>query len=136
MARLREGQHRLPEQTLDEAQGYLDAGMPFHAHEILEDAWKSAPAAERSLWKGLAQLAVGLTHAARGNAVGAASLLRRGASGIAGYSGQNPYRVDVSGLTSWAERASLDLDALGRAGRSDALDAPRLRTGDEAGVSG
>ncbi|WP_261993079.1 DUF309 domain-containing protein, partial [Streptomyces sp. adm13(2018)] len=42
----------------------LDAGMPFHAHEVFEDAWKSGPASERDLWQGLAQLAVGLTHAA------------------------------------------------------------------------
>ena len=43
-------------------------GRPFHAHEVLEAAWKSAPPSERELWRGLAQLAVGLTHLHRGNA--------------------------------------------------------------------
>ena len=124
VARLAEGVRRPPDETLDEAQAYLDAGMPFHAHEILEDAWKSAPEPERALWKGLAQLAVGLTHAARGNAVGAASLLRRGAAAIDGYSGQNPYGIDVSGLIEWANAAARDLDG---AARSAPLDRPRLR---------
>ena len=73
-----EGVVRTPAQSLAEAQELLDAGRPFHAHEVLEDAWKSAPEADRQLWRGLAQLAVGLTHAARGNARGAATLLRPG----------------------------------------------------------
>ena len=65
-----EGVVRPPDQALDEAQALLDAGRPFHAHEVLEDAWKSAPDAERQLWRGLAQLAVGLTHAMRGQRPG------------------------------------------------------------------
>jgi uncharacterized protein len=56
----------------------LRDGRPFHAHEVLEAAWKSGPADERDLWQGLAQIAVGLTHARRGNARGAVALLRRG----------------------------------------------------------
>ena len=39
---------RRPDASLTEAQELLDAGRPFHAHEVLEDAWKSAPEAERS----------------------------------------------------------------------------------------
>ncbi|MFC8174473.1 DUF309 domain-containing protein [Streptomyces sp. NPDC057325] len=78
-----EGVVRDPGATLREAQRLLDAGMPFHAHEVFEDAWKSGPGAERDLWQGLAQLAVGLTHAARGNAAGGARLLRRGADRLA-----------------------------------------------------
>ena len=74
-----------PDAALDAAQQLLDAGRPFHAHEVLEASWKAAPPAERDLWQGLAQLAVGLTHARRGNAAGAAALLRRGASRISGY---------------------------------------------------
>ncbi len=65
---------------------------------------------DRALWKGLAQIAVGATHAARGNPVGAASLLRRGARGIEGYAGQNPYGVDVDGLISSALAAADQLD--------------------------
>src|SRR5688500_11683729 len=71
--RATEGIVREPRQALAEAQELLDAGRPFHAHEVLEDAWKSSVAGERQLWRGLAQLAVGLAHAARGNARGAAT---------------------------------------------------------------
>ena len=69
-----------PAQALALAQQLLDSGRPFHAHEVLEASWKAAPPAERDLWQGLAQVAVGLTHAQRGNARGAAALLRRGAA--------------------------------------------------------
>jgi uncharacterized protein len=105
-----EGIGRTPDETIDEAQRLLDSGLPFHAHEVLEDAWKAAPDPDKALWKGLAQLAVGLTHAARGNAVGAAALLRRGAQGIEGYAGQDPYRVDVRGLVAWGRAAADRLD--------------------------
>ncbi|MFD3664802.1 DUF309 domain-containing protein [Streptomyces sp. NPDC058659] len=88
-----EGVVRTPAETLREAQRLLDAGMPFHAHEVFEDAWKSGPETERDLWQGLAQLAVGLTHAARGNREGGARLLRRGADRLTslGSSHGSPY---------------------------------------------
>lgn len=63
----------------------LAQGRPFHAHEVFEAAWKSGPAAQRDLWQGLAQIAVGITHARRGNSTGAVSLLRRGAHRVRGY---------------------------------------------------
>jgi uncharacterized protein len=63
----------------------LADGHPFHAHEVFESAWKSTPAPDRELWRGLAQIAVGLTHARRGNARGAAALLRRGAGHVRQY---------------------------------------------------
>jgi uncharacterized protein len=63
----------------------LAEGRPFHAHEVFEAAWKSTPGPERELWRGLAQIAVGLTHARRGNARGAVALLRRGASHVAEF---------------------------------------------------
>jgi hypothetical protein len=85
-----------------EAQELLDAGRPFHAHEVLEAAWKAAPAGERELWQGLAQLAVGLTHARRGNATGAATLLRRGAARVSGYQPDAPHGVDAAGLVTAA----------------------------------
>jgi hypothetical protein len=65
----------------------LRDGRPFHAHEVLEAAWKSGPADERDLWQGLAQIAVGLTHARRGNARGAVALLSRGTERVRGYQG-------------------------------------------------
>lgn len=98
-----EGITRTPDATLDEGQRLLDDGMPFHAHEVFEDAWKStADPARRPVWKGLAQLAVGLTHAARGNPTGAASLLRRGALTLAPYVYDPPHGIDVAGLCRWA----------------------------------
>lgn len=90
-----------PAETLTEAQRLLDEGKPFHAHEVFEDAWKSADGPERGLWKGLAQLAVGLTHRARGNAKGAQTLLARGADAIEPYAAEPPYGVDVAGLVAW-----------------------------------
>jgi hypothetical protein len=101
-----EGVVRPPAQALAEAQELLDDGRPFHAHEVLEDAWKSAPEAERELWRGLAQLAVGLTHAMRGNARGATTLLERGASNIGGYATAPPHGID--GLTHWARELAAD----------------------------
>ncbi|MGH3246098.1 MAG: DUF309 domain-containing protein, partial [Trebonia sp.] len=68
----------------------LAEGRPFHAHEVFEAAWKSVPGPERELWRGLAQIAVGLTHARRGNARGAIELLRRGADRITGLAGASP----------------------------------------------
>ncbi|MGW4055287.1 DUF309 domain-containing protein [Streptomyces sp. NPDC004779] len=104
VARQPEGVVREPAETVREAQRLLDAGMPFHAHEVFEDAWKSGPEGERELWQGLAQLAVGLTHAARGNTTGGARLLRRGAGRVAAYAdgGGETYGLDVPGLVAWA----------------------------------
>jgi hypothetical protein len=87
-----------PADALALAQRLLDSGKPFHAHEVLEASWKAAPQAERELWRGLAQVAVGLTHAQRGNARGAAALLRRGGQAVGGYATAAPYGIDAAGL--------------------------------------
>ncbi|MEU9185767.1 DUF309 domain-containing protein [Streptomyces sp. NPDC048484] len=127
-----EGVVRAPEDTVTEAQALLEAGKPFHAHEVFEDAWKSGPAEERALWRGLAQLAVGLTHAARGNVTGGARLLRRGAGAVeewgAGSGAARPYGLTLTELATWAheladsvERDEAAVDARDRA--------PRLRGG-------
>ncbi|WAL66683.1 DUF309 domain-containing protein [Amycolatopsis cynarae] len=97
-----EGIVRTPAQTLDEAQRLLAVGQPFHAHEVFEDAWKAGERPERGLWKALAQLAVGLTHEARGNSKGAAALLARGADGLEPYAVSPPHGIDVAGLVRWA----------------------------------
>jgi hypothetical protein len=94
-----------PEESLIEAQRLLDEWLPFHAHEVLEGTWKAAPPAERDLWQGLAQLAVGLTHLERDNRTGAAALLRRGAARIEPYRDAPPYDIDVRGLLDWADGA-------------------------------
>jgi len=118
-----EGIVREPARALAEAQELLDAGRPFHAHEVLEDAWKSAAGEERQLWRGLAQLAVGLTHAARGNSRGAATLLDRGAGTIAPYAAAPPHGIDVAGLAAWAH----GLAAAAADGRELDVRPPRLR---------
>ena len=119
-------------QSLALAQQLIDAGRPFHAHEVLEASWHAAPAAERDLWQGLAQVAVGLTHALRGNDRGAAALLRGGAARISGYAGASPHGVDAAGLSAAAAKlaARIENDGLaaiaGRELRLDlATDTPR-----------
>lgn len=49
--------------------------------------WRCCPEPERPLWRGLAQAAAGVTHAARGNPVGATRLIARGTASIAEYDG-------------------------------------------------
>ncbi|HEV7204277.1 MAG TPA: DUF309 domain-containing protein [Jatrophihabitans sp.] len=117
-----EGVVRSGAESLAEAQRLLDAGRPFHAHEVLEDAWKSGPAAERELWRGLAQLAVGITHAARGNAAGAARLIGRGAANVAAHRAVAPRDLPVDDLLAWCATA---VDVIGR-GVPVALEPPRL----------
>ncbi|MFD9488498.1 DUF309 domain-containing protein [Streptomyces sp. NPDC059991] len=116
-----EGVARTPDETVREAQRLLDAGMPFHAHEVFEDAWKAGPESERELWRGLAQLAVGLTHAARGNAKGGAALLTRGVDSLGRYVGIPLYGIDLPGLMAWArelaERLPGPVDARAEAPR-------------------
>ncbi|MEU8700047.1 DUF309 domain-containing protein [Streptomyces sp. NPDC048680] len=150
-----EGVVRAPEETVREAQRLLDAGMPFHAHEVFEDAWKSGPLAERELWRGLAQLAVGLTHAARGNVTGGARLLRRGAAALAEFAehgdagtsggarpsdavpsedsggsfGPSAHGIGVSALVGWARELAGRVEEAGAEPVDAAVEAPRLRAG-------
>ena len=102
-----------PKEALSLAQRLLDADRPFHAHEVLEASWKAAPSTERELWKGLAQIAVGLTHGRRGNAQGAAALLRRGGQRVSGYAGIAPHGIDAADI---ARRASGLADRIDRDG--------------------
>jgi uncharacterized protein len=91
----------------------LRDGRPFHAHEVLEASWKQGPAEERDLWQGLAQIAVGLTHAHRGNARGAVTLLRRGAQRTTAY--QNRYGMDIAAFRAAAEALATDIEDHGLA---------------------
>jgi hypothetical protein len=93
---------RSPEQTLAEAQQLLDEGRPFHAHEVFEDAWKLSGGAEAGLWKGLAQLAVAVTHRLRGNDTGAHALFARAAAALAPYAADPPYGLNLAQLQGWA----------------------------------
>ena len=107
VARQPEGVPRSPNQTL---------------LEVLEDAWKTSPEPHRALWKGLAQLAIGATHAARANRTGAVTLLRRGANHLEPYQTEPPHHIDIAGLLLWARRHASTLET----GASQ-LPAPRLR---------
>jgi hypothetical protein len=102
-----------PAQVLSLAQELIDAGMPFHAHEVLEAEWKKTDPAERDLWQGLAQIAVGLTHALRGNAHGAAALLRRGSARLAAYPAAGPHGVDVTGVSERCTELAARIEATG-----------------------
>jgi hypothetical protein len=102
-----------PAEALAGAQRLLDQGLPFHAHEVLEAAWKAAPSDERDLWKGLAQVAVGLTHARRGNAHGAVALLRRGRDRLDRYAPPGPHQVDVTGLAARCDELAARIERAG-----------------------
>jgi uncharacterized protein len=103
----------------------LRAGRPFHAHEVLEAAWKSAPGDERDLWQGLAQLAVGLTHGRRGNAPGAVRLLRRGAGRVRAYADRagpapeggrgHPYGIDIAAVLAACDELATRIEQRGLA---------------------
>ncbi|WP_406357146.1 DUF309 domain-containing protein [Streptomyces sp. NBC_00658] len=125
-----EGLVRSPEATVAEAQALLDGGKPFHAHEVFEDAWKAGPEEERALWRGLAQLAVGLTHAARGNTTGGARLLRRGAGAVEEWSSvtgrAHPYGMELGELAAWARELAGVVERDGTAISAETW-APRLR---------
>jgi hypothetical protein len=130
VARQPEGVVRAPKETVAEAQRLLDDGKPFHAHEVFEDAWKSGPEEERELWRGLAQLAVGLTHSARGNVTGGARLLRRGAGAVtewaaSGAGRERPYGMDLGAVAGWARELAGEVE--GGAAVDAAARAPRLR---------
>jgi len=100
----------------------LLAGRPFDAHEVFEDAWKSATGTDRDLWRGLAQVAVGLTHARRGNSRGAVALLTRGADRLRAYvapavgtdgEGASGYGIDVEFVADRAGAIAAQIERVG-----------------------
>lgn len=118
VTRTPEGQALAPDEAIAEAQRLLDAGMPFHAHEVLEETWKVAPPEERELWQGLAQLAVGLTHAMRGNTNGSQALLVRGTDRLRAYELAPPHELNIAGLIAWSEAAVDRLQSMSQTSRS------------------
>ncbi|WP_460627629.1 DUF309 domain-containing protein [Intrasporangium mesophilum] len=95
-----------PAETLRAARELVDNGRPFAAHEVLEARWKAGPAEERDLWQGLAQLCVAVTHAARGNRVGADRLFERAAVRLATFAatGRRAYGLDLDAIVEQARR--------------------------------
>jgi hypothetical protein len=93
-----------PHETLAAAKALVEEGRPFSAHEVLEARWKAGPDDERDLWQGLAQLCVALTHAARGNEVGAHRLLDRGVDRLQQYAASEgpTYGLDLTAVVSCA----------------------------------
>lgn len=115
-----------PDEAVTEAQRLLDEGLPFQAHEVLEGTWKDSGDDTRELWRALAQVAVGLTHAQRGNARGAVALLRRGAEGIRSWrvlGVDAPAGLDLDGVTAHADGLADDIEG----GSDSTTSADRLR---------
>lgn len=105
--------YRGPTEAISEAQRLLIADQPFQAHEVFEDAWKAGPSAEGDLWRGLAQLAVGVTHVKRGNTRGAVALLERAADRLAPFADHPPHGLDIAGVRRWVHRAAAEIEAGG-----------------------
>ncbi|KAF0836772.1 DUF309 domain-containing protein [Nocardia caishijiensis] len=126
VARIPDDLELTPQQTLAFAQQLLDDGLAFNAHEVLEAAWKNGPVAERMLWQGLAQYAVGLTHIQRGNTKGATTLLLRARERLGAYpANAQQHEVDRDGLIAYAGQL---LDAIERGtALTDERLRPRLR---------
>lgn len=116
-----EGVWRTPARTLHEGRRLLATHYPFHAHEVFEDAWKQTAGPQSELWRALAQLAVGVTHAARGNPRGAARVLTRAAAGLDGFAAAPPYGIDAAGLAAWARDAAAELGVRGERGDDSAV---------------
>jgi hypothetical protein len=91
-------------ETVAQARALVAQGRTFSAHEVFEARWKAGPAEERDLWQGLAQVCVGRTHAARGNATGAARLIERGVGRLEEYAagGGPTYGLDLRQVVVWA----------------------------------
>jgi predicted metal-dependent hydrolase len=98
-----------PHEALAAARALLAVGRAFSAHEVFEASWKAAGPDERDLWQGLAQLCVGLTHLQRGNPVGAATLLRRGAGHLT--ASRTTHGLDLAGLVRQAHALADQVDA-------------------------
>ena len=90
-------------EALARARELFDARRFFEAHEFLEWCWKADAVSpgDRDLFKGVTQVAVGCAHTQRGNAVGAATLLRRAARYLAPYPTPS-WGVDVERLRAVA----------------------------------
>lgn len=90
---------------------HFEAGRFFPAHEAWETAWKQARGtADAELFKGLSQLGAGYVHLYRGNAHGAAVLLRRAAGRVGAYP-DGHLRISCSVVRA---RADADADAVER----------------------
>ena len=92
-----------PLATMSYARQLLGEGRPFSAHEVYEARWKAGPDSERELWQGLAQLCVSITHAERGNRIGALRLIGRARRRLETYAATNGpvYGLDLGHIIEW-----------------------------------
>ena len=102
-----------PAATISYAHELLIKGRPFSAHEVYEARWKAGPDSERELWQGLAQLCVGITHAERGNRIGALRLVGRARRRLETYSdtGGPSYGLDLKHIIEWIRNREREPDA-------------------------
>jgi uncharacterized protein len=102
----------LPMATISYAHELLADGRPFSAHEVFEARWKAGPDSEGELWQGLAQLCVGITHAERGNRIGALRLIGRARRRLETYSatGGPDYGLDLSQIIEWIQDRERESD--------------------------
>lgn len=86
----------LPERCQEGLQ-LFHAGSYFLAHEVLEDVWRAAAAADRKFFQGLIQVAVALHHHSRGNLAGCRSLLARAQKNLSSYP-NGYFGLELAGL--------------------------------------
>jgi uncharacterized protein len=104
-----------PSQTISYAHELMSQGRPFSAHEVYEARWKAGPESENDLWQGLAQLCVGITHAERGNRIGALRLIGRARRRLERYAqtGQPTYGLQLAKIIGWIRDRELEADDIG-----------------------
>ena len=82
----------------------LDTGLPFHAHEACEHAWRRTQTlSSRALWQGLAQWCAARTHEARGNVTGARAVADRASVTLSGVDEPPPW-IDLADVESDCRR--------------------------------
>jgi len=95
--------------NLRQACDEFNSGRFFECHETLEEIWQEEPGPVRDLYKGLIQAAAAFVHVTRGNAAGAARLLRTSAGYLAPYGTEGAMGFDVAAVRDALEAASVEL---------------------------
>ena len=90
------------------ALAHLEQGLPFHAHEVFEQRWRTCPDDDRAAWRALAQWGAAVTHAARGNEEGARRLAGRALETLDSVSGI-PACIDVELVRSSCRDIATDV---------------------------
>jgi predicted metal-dependent hydrolase len=82
----------------------IRAGRFYDAHEVLEDAWRAAPPAERDFFQGLVHVAVAWYQAGRGKEVGCERQLEKALRRLDPYAPAHR-GLDVTALLESVEAA-------------------------------